>query len=105
MNCEWVVFVSVRKKSFEIYLDEKDEANGGCEDGFLRLSKMLQSAIVIRGARLSVKAILDVDSYVSIHQDCITWLFQQTKKEKVGVMFKGLIHLTVGMDGRAALKM
>ncbi|KAH9813993.1 hypothetical protein DFH28DRAFT_329820 [Melampsora americana] len=96
------------RESFELFLNEEI----GSEEQFIKVSKLLASSIVIRGARLSVKSILDQQSYVILHNGLIDWALKQIIKfekdfdrlDRFGVFFKGLYSLMIGMDGRAALK-
>ncbi|KAG0141898.1 hypothetical protein CROQUDRAFT_82784 [Cronartium quercuum f. sp. fusiforme G11] len=96
------------RESFELFINDETAT----EEQFIRLSKLLQSSIVIRGARLSVKAVLDSQAYIVLHTTCIEWLVKKASnletdveaESKWAVMFKGLMHLVPGLDGRAALK-
>ncbi|EGG13105.1 uncharacterized protein MELLADRAFT_86914 [Melampsora larici-populina 98AG31] len=97
------------KESFKLFLNEEIDS----EEQFLKVCKLLGSTIVIRGARLSIKSILNSKSYITLHQELIEWVFNKiiefqkndlNELDKIAIFFKGLVSLLIGMDGRSALK-
>ncbi|KAA1102791.1 hypothetical protein PGTUg99_036002 [Puccinia graminis f. sp. tritici] len=100
--------IDVFKASFELYLADEEYT----EDQFIRLSRLLQSVLIIRGPRMSYKARFDSSSAAKLHLDCIDWLIgKATEPEldrpsinRLGTLFKGLALLLIGIDGRSCLK-
>ncbi|PLW44049.1 hypothetical protein PCASD_04844 [Puccinia coronata f. sp. avenae] len=98
----------VFKASFELYLGPHSYT----EDQFIRLSRLLQSVVVVRGARMTYKPRLDSLSAAKLHLDCIQWLVGKATlpepepplMNQLGCMFRGLALLLIGIDGRSCLK-
>ncbi|WAQ86538.1 hypothetical protein PtA15_7A264 [Puccinia triticina] len=98
----------VFKVSFELYLGSDDYT----EEQFIRLCRLLQSVLILRGPRMSYKARFDSSSAAKLHLDCIQWLIgKATDPEpepplmnKLGAMFRGLALLLIGIDGRSCLQ-
>jgi hypothetical protein len=107
--CVPVDFTFFCLQSFELYLGPHSYT----EDQFIRLSRLLQSVVVVRGARMTYKPRLDSLSAAKLHLDCIQWLVGKATlpepepplMNQLGCMFRGLALLLIGIDGRSCLKM
>ncbi|MBW0488616.1 hypothetical protein O181_028331 [Austropuccinia psidii MF-1] len=100
--------VNSLKESFQLYLG----GSLSTDQQFFRLSRLLQSVVVVRGARMTHKPRMNIDSYVKLHLDCVNWLIAKVSdldqdreiQNKAGAMFRGLVILLLGIDGWGALK-
>ncbi|KAH9454295.1 hypothetical protein Pst134EB_014389 [Puccinia striiformis f. sp. tritici] len=106
INC----LIDIFKASFELYLDVNEDYT---EEQFIKLTRLLQSVIIHRGARMSYKSRFDSSLLMTLHLDCIRWIIgkagvvpelEPPELNQLGTMFRGLTLLLIGIDGRSCLK-
>ncbi|KAG9084641.1 hypothetical protein FRC07_013583, partial [Ceratobasidium sp. 392] len=104
------VLVNALQESFSLYIDNitKSDANT------IALSKALQSAIVIRGAQLSVVRRLDTGQVASVHTTCISWIVKKisgfeamgnkSARNRAVAFFKSLVWLLGTVESADAIR-
>lgn len=79
------------------------------------VSKVLGSSTIVRGAQLAIVNRLPAHDHTRIHIDCVGFIVdkiisyeegnQKDQKAKAIFLFKPLVNLILGLDGKGALKM
>lgn len=82
------------------------------ESSFMSLARHLSNHLVLRGRGFAIAARLPSENLVRLHKDLITYTVQKYKrlagqekhasKNKVLIMFKGLLHCLIAMTGKEA---
>ncbi|KAG9081683.1 hypothetical protein FS749_007468 [Ceratobasidium sp. UAMH 11750] len=97
-------------QSFSLYIDNitKSDANT------IALSKALQSALVIRGAQLSIVRRLDTAQVASVHTSCISWIVKKiagfeamgnkSARNRAVAFFKSLLWLLGTVESADAIR-
>lgn len=103
--------LSMSHQAIELYLS----ASVRTESCFIALARHLSNHLVLRGRGFAIVARLPSDDLVRLHKDLITYTLKKHKtlsdqekhasKNKVLVMFKGLVHCLLGMTGKEAAVM
>ncbi|QRV98964.1 cohesin protein [Ceratobasidium sp. AG-Ba] len=111
-NAELVgrVLVNALQESFSLYIDNitKSDANT------IALAKALQSAIVIRGAQLSIVRRLDTAQVASVHTTCISWIVKKisgfeamgnkSARNRAVAFFRSLVWLLGTVESADAIR-
>ncbi|KAG8699732.1 hypothetical protein FRC08_005131 [Ceratobasidium sp. 394] len=111
-NAETVgrVLINALQESFSLYIDHitKSDANT------IALSRALQSAVVIRGAQLSIVRRLDTAQVASVHTSCISWIVKKiagfeamgnkSARNRAVAFFKSLVWLLGTVESADAIR-
>ncbi|GAA5977007.1 hypothetical protein JCM11641_002225 [Rhodosporidiobolus odoratus] len=108
------IVVEALQGSCEIYLEAPESAGTTGEEHLVVLARQLQLVVAVRGAQLAVVSHLPAEDDLKLHLDALKYIikkiahFEENKRReernKALSFFKALAFVTLGMDGRTALK-